>query len=60
MSNLEKTNELAESVKQTAHDVSVKAVELEKSAENKLAEAANFGKYCYKTIRFPTHFFQFR
>lgn len=41
---LEKTNELVESAKHTAHDVSVKAQELEKSAEASLLQAEQAGK----------------
>ncbi len=41
---------MTESAKQTAHDASVKAVELEKSAEHKLAEAEKQGKYFYRTF----------
>ncbi len=40
---LEKTNELIDSAKQTAHDVSAKAQELEKSAEQKLQEIEKTG-----------------
>lgn len=41
---LEKGNELVESTKEAAHDVSAKAKDLEKSAEHKLAEATKAGK----------------
>lgn len=41
---LEKGNDLVESTKETAHEVSAKAEELAKSAEHKLAVATNAGK----------------
>lgn len=50
---LEKTSELVESVKQTAHDAGVKAQELEKSAEASLLQAEKAGKhFIFKLISF--------
>jgi hypothetical protein len=43
---------LVESGKHAAHDASVKAVELEKSAEHKLAEVEKSGKYFHRTFLF--------
>ena len=41
---LETSSQLVDSAKQTAHDASVKAVEIEKSAEHSLGAAAKIGK----------------
>lgn len=47
--NLETTHDAVESVKHAAHDVSVKAQELEKSAEESLIKAEKIGKNSIKT-----------
>ena len=44
MACLEKSSELVDSVKQTAHDTSVKAQELEKAAEEKLVAVEHIGE----------------
>jgi len=44
---LEQANEFVDNVKQTAHDVSVKAEELEQTVEEKLVQAENVGRKFY-------------
>jgi hypothetical protein len=51
---------LVDSVKETAHDISVKAKELEKSAEHKLEEAEKRGKNFEIKFVFEIFSFQLR
>ncbi len=51
---------MVDSVKETAHDISVKAKELEKSAEHKLEEAEKRGKNFEIKFVFEIFSFQLR
>ncbi len=57
---LEKTNELIDSAKHTAHDVSAKAQELEKSAEQKLQEIEKIGTNFIENFFFKIIFFSIK
>jgi hypothetical protein len=46
---------LVDSAKHTAHEVNVKAQELEKSAEQKLESTEKLGKYYFISLFFRTY-----